>query len=171
MSCATLHNLKKIPCCVFSWQIKNGYELCVRGYSVPPDLFLSLLLSFLLFIFLSYLSQFSFISLLFSHIRSGSPWILVVGWNWIYVQKQSIITLGCFYIPQNIETDIYYTVLENGNWRGKETVHSTCGLFSIFFQEMDVCPRQRLEDVGQIASVNTKIFWSVSWHLEKIGLS
>lgn len=80
-----------------------------------PDLFLSLLLSFLLFIFLSYLSQFSFISLLFSHIRSGSPRTLVVGWNWISVQKRSIITLGYFHIPRNPETDIYYTVLENGN--------------------------------------------------------
>lgn len=27
-----------------------------------------------------------------------------------------------------------------------------------FFQEMDICPRQRLEDVGQIPSVNTKMF-------------
>lgn len=32
--------------------------------------------------------------------------------------------------------------------------------FLFFFQEMDICPRQRLEDVGQIPSVNTKMFWS-----------
>lgn len=43
--------------------------------------------------------------------------------------------------------------------------------FPFFSQEMDVCPRKRLEDVGQIPSVKTKMFWSVSWHLEKIGLS
>lgn len=122
---------KKLPAVFFHDRSKMDMNCALE---VRMCLQICFSFAFLLVIYFSFLFASIFIHFLFcSHTSAllDSAWILVVGWNWICVQEQSIITLGYFYIPQK-SWGRHILVLENQKWGGKK-LYIALLVYSTFF--------------------------------------